>query len=239
MDQDEERKEISKWASILDDVGHLIDRSIARARNLEGTTHDPRIIAIFLLRRLRGHRNAFATLTNADLHLDAEIILRSSIETAICLGNLSNRGEAFIEDLRSDAARTIKGQIPIWFDVSRELGQEAADGLDLLFGPTRADGGKHVFFEWSTLATQAALPELYRWYKHLSGTSVHVTGVSVFINDYPDHRVDELKSIRRVHGLSMMCGAGVIGCRAFLKTLGYDDLDADAADIMGRMAEVG
>lgn len=239
MKQDEEERRLGEWAPILNDIGDLIDRAIARADNMQGTTHDPRIISIFLLRRLRGHRNAFATLTNGQLHLDAEIIVRAAIETAICLGNLDKRGEAFVEDLRSDAARTIKGQIPIWSDVDSELGREAADGLDLLFGATRSDGGKHKSFEWSTLATQAVLPELYRWYKHLSGTSVHVTGVSVFMNDYPDQRVDELRQLRRVHAMGMICGAAVIGCRAHLNTLAHYDLDADAADIMVRMAGVG
>lgn len=239
MTEQEEREQLAAWGPVLDDIGALIDGAMARSNNTEGMTHDPKIVSIFLMRRLRGHRNAFATLTNANLHLDAEIVLRAAIEVAIYLGNLNARREAFVEDLRSDAARTLKGQLPLWFDTDPEFSEEAADGFNLLFGATRADGGKHTPFKWSSLAAQAAMPELYRWYKHLSGTSVHVTGLSVFMNDYLDDRVMELRRLRRVQGLALICGAAVIGSRANLAIMGYDDLDAGAADLMVRMAAVG
>jgi hypothetical protein len=238
MTQDEEREKLLAWEPILDDLGDLIARTLAQSTGMFGETHDPSIVSFFLLRRLRGHRDAFATLINAGQYLDSEIIVRAAVETAICLVNLNVRREAFITDLRSDAARTVKGQVPIWYDSDPELGEEARAGIDTLFGATRADGTKHTGFAWERLANEAAVPQLYRWYKHLSGTSAHVTGVSIFLNDFPVEEIEQLRRMRRtIIAMPMMCGAAVIGGRAHANTLGYIDLEAEAEEIMVRMSK--
>lgn len=209
---------------------------MARTAGLYGKTDDPRILSYLLMRRLSGHRNAFSALTNSTLHIDAEIILRAAIETTICLRNLNVRGVAFYDDLKSDAARTVKGQIPIWFESDTSLGEHAKANMGTLFGAKRADGRTHTAFDWSSLAADGGIPDLYRWYKHLSGTAAHVTGLSIYDDDAMGEASIKLRKMRQDQSLRMMCGVAIIGSRAHMNTLEFVELDVEAASIMNRMA---
>jgi hypothetical protein len=243
VDENEENIAIKTWSPILDDIGKLIEQGWTRSLDEVGSSDDPRMVSAQLFKRLKDHRDAFVVLLDARLYRDSEIIVRSAIEAAICLLNLNKRGKEFIADLRSDAANTLKGQIPIWFDGDPALGQASASGLESTFGAKRPDGSKHDRFRFDGLADQAAAPELYRWYKHLSGTSVHVTGISVFMDtavlDDPeaDGKLSALRRLGRVHALGMISGAALLGCRAHADTLGYSDLLPHADELMARLAD--
>lgn len=245
MTDRKEQEAYAAWGPILDDLAQLMTEAWDRSRMEIGLQRDPRMVSVQLFKRLRDHRNAFVMLFNARLTTDAEIICRSAIEVAICLVNLNTRGAAFVDNLRSDAANTVRGQLPIWNDDDPEFGDEARNDFDLLFGTTRKDGSKHARFEWKSLAEQAASPELYRWYKHLSGTAAHVTGISIFMDtiliDEPGSNANQIKfrRLRRTNALSMMCGAAQVGCRSHANSLGYVDIEAKAAAIMARMDEAG
>jgi hypothetical protein len=198
---------------------------------------DPKIVSIQLFRRLKGHRDAFVTLINSRLFLDSEIVTRAAVETAICLVNLEGRRDAFIADLRSDASKTLKGQFPIWFggDPSEEC--DANISLASLFGEKRSDGSPHNQLRFKAMANDAAVPDLYDWYKYLSGTSVHVTGVSLFVDVLPE-RADEIKRMRRVQMRGIMCGALLYGCRAEASLLGLNGFDREFDELAIRMSDV-
>lgn len=238
MDVAEEQSKLASWDAILDDLGCMVDRIWSECVGREGYTHDPMIVSIQLFRRLKGHRNAFVTLANSDLLLDSEIIVRAALEAAICLVNLEKRRSSFIDDLRSDAATTIKGQLPIWFGSDPEDEAEAKDGLAMLFGKRRKDGASHEQFRMKQMAKDASIPDLYSWYKYLSGTSVHVTGISLFLDILPE-QAQEMRRMRKVHTRGMICGATFYGCRAEAKMLGIPGVDGELEAIAHRMADAG
>jgi hypothetical protein len=245
MSRDGKTDFIVEWGAILNDLGKLLHDAKGRSLQLRARSDDPRMISTQLFMRLVGHANAFAALFNHNLTLDAEIICRSAIEVAICMENLNQRGAAFVSDLRSDAAHTMKGQMPIWFSDDSTSEEDHATELRELFGVARADGKKHTRLAWQALADGAAMPQLYRWYRHLSATAAHVTGISVIQNVVPlespgaEDQMVAWRRLRQLTALGMMCGASHFGCRAHAQTLGYTDLVAALDPIMVRMAALG
>lgn len=244
MNDHEYRKRSSEWVKILNDLGDLIDRSWKLSRQEIGTTTDPRMVSIQIFRRLKGHRNAFALLFNDNLNIDADIACRSAIEASICLINLNSRREDFVRDLRSDAAFTINGQIQIWFELGSDDQKKASEEMPKIFGARRDDGEKHTPLRWKSLADQAGLPELYRWYKNLSGGSVHVTGLSLTMDTLPlgvdglESKVQDIRYIREINSLAMACGAAQIGCSAHANTLGYEEIEQESDAILIRMGKI-
>ncbi|MET3665102.1 hypothetical protein [Caulobacter sp. 1776] len=238
MDEAEEVSKLAAWNVILDDFDTLAARIWSQCVGQEGYTLDPKMVSIQMFRRLRGHRDAFATLVNARLFLDSEIVTRAALETAICLLNLERRRDAFIVDLRSDASKTLKRQFPIWFGDDPDDERDANDGLTSLFGARRADGSPHDQLRFKVMAKDAAVPDLYDWYTYLSGTSVHVTGVSLFVDVVPEH-ADQLRRMRRVQMRGFMCSALFYGCRAEASMLGLSGFDADFEALAVRMSDVG
>jgi hypothetical protein len=243
MSKSNDRNEFDgEWGKLLNELGALADRIGARSLMTIGKAGDPRMVSIRLFKRSKDHRNAFALLWNARLLSDSEIILRSAIETAICLANLQVRPEGFLSDLRSDAARTIQGQSDIWGSIDSDLGRQAKNTARNLFGQFRDDGKKHEFFSWKKLAEDAGVPDLYDWHKSLSGTSAHVTGLSINNDVQPvesesgQAMSEELQSLRRGMALRRSCGVAQISYRAHCTTMAYADLEVETLQILDRMS---
>jgi hypothetical protein len=239
-----EHKLTGDWVKVCDEAGQLYVELACRTEAWVGLSNDPKTIAVLLFKRAHGHHKAFSLLWCERLFLDADNALRSALEAAICLANLAVRRDAFVEDLRSDAAKTTRGQVPIWFEADPELGKEASLGLAEIFGSVRSDGQKHDKLEMKVLAADAALPQLYHAYKHLSGTSVHITGLSILTSiesvDDEEHveRLDLLRRMGRFQALTGLCGASVICCEAFARIHEFTDLAAVAHALMKRMSDL-
>lgn len=150
-----------------------------KSSKIEGFNTDPKMVSIMLYRRLWSHHRAFALLYNAHLNTDADNALRNSIEAAICIAANFRQPDGLWHQLKSDAIKTLVGQINIFKEFGwKELEQHAeAHRRELVKG--LPDGQKGEQLKMDKLATAGEVPELYRWYRQLSGTSTHVSGLSI------------------------------------------------------------
>jgi len=245
IDEGQERRVLTEWAALTNEVRRLCVDLNAATKDRVGLTTDPAIYSLILFKRALGHIHAFSLLFNDKLYLDADGCARNAVEVAICLANLAARRTAFIDDLRSDAAATTKGQIPIWHDADPALARDATDSMQKIFGDRRDDGTKHPKLSLSDLADGASLSRLYTWYKHYSGTRVHVTGLSVLADivalddDEHEQTLDTYRRLNRVMALATIGGASVISCEAHANIHGADELRDRAAGLMRQMSELG
>lgn len=245
IDDARERRVLSEWCALTNDVQGLCVDLWDRTSDWTGLHTDPAAFSLVLFKRAYGHIRAFNLLYNAKFFRDADGCARNAVEVAICLANLSARREAFVDDMRSDAAVTTKGQIPIWSEGDAAFGREASAEMVRVFGERRRDGGKHEKLDLKTIADGAGLPQLYRWHRHFSGTRVHVTGLSVLADfasvddaEY-EQRLDTYERLRRIDALATAGGATVISCEAHASVHGIDDLNGRAIELMRRMSQLG
>ncbi|PIB92740.1 DUF5677 domain-containing protein [Caulobacter sp. FWC2] len=157
---------LAEIAEIGNDLGEA-------SLNVQGVADDPAVISTALFWRATSHFRAFTVLWQADQILECEIILRSSIEVAICLANLDARRGDFIADLTNDVSATMNGQVRMMrkaqFGFSEIIAAEWARELE--------STGKRLDLE--VLARQADVADLYTYHRVLSGVAVHITGVSI------------------------------------------------------------
>lgn len=134
---------------------------------------DPKAMSLALYWRAWSNFRAFTMLWKEDLILEAEIIARSTIETAICLANLAARRQAFLDDLAADMSHTIGGQVKMMrraqYDFSEEIATTWAAEL----------ATKGVRLDLEKLANEGDVKELYTYHRVLSAMSVHITGMSI------------------------------------------------------------
>ncbi|THD78000.1 MAG: hypothetical protein E7812_12480 [Phenylobacterium sp.] len=245
IDEARENRVLTDWCALTNDVQGLCVDLWDRTSSWTGLNTDPAAFSMMLFKRAYGHIRAFSLLYNAKFFRDADGCARSAVEVAICLANLAARREAFVEEMRSDAAVTTKGQIPIWSGGDAAFGREASAEMARVFGERRKDGGKHEKLDMKAVADGAGLPQLYRWYRHFSGTRVHVTGLSILADavavgdEEHEQRIDTYARLRRIDALATAGGATVISCEAHSKVHGIDDLHDRAAELMRRMSTLG
>lgn len=151
-----------------------IGNSLGQAStNVVATGDDPKFLSLALFWRAWNHFHAFTMLWKAELYIDAEIILRSTIETAICLANLNARRMDFTSDLMADLSHTMGGQVKMLrraqFDFSEEVAEQWAEELKT----------KGARMDLETLAKDGHVDNLYAFHRLLSAYSVHITGMSV------------------------------------------------------------
>jgi len=133
----------------------------------------PTAMAMTLYARSWSHFRAFTILYKEGLILEAEMILRGSIEVAICLANLEKRGKEFLADLDADLSDTMVGQLKMM----QKFGLGFADQIANEWANEIAANGKRLNFE--KLAGQTNVGDLYVFHRVLSGTASHITGISV------------------------------------------------------------
>lgn len=240
--RDQPSDSLSGWVQIYADLGALCARMWEHSTTLSGLSNDPKMVSIQIFKRVYGHARAFSLLWNNRLNLDADIVLRSALEAAICLANLEARRSEFVADLRSDAASTTKGQIPFWFERDARAAADARSQSDELFGRRGASGQQHARLDWKSLATGAGLPDLYAFYRHLSGTRAHITGLSMISDtvvvgvDGYEEQVLSLQRLQRENALRMMCGALQISCNRHAVLIDVQYFVDEALTLMDRMA---
>lgn len=207
---------------LTDDL-HGIGRKLWEiTAQLKGMPFDPRMVSAQLYQRGWSNARSIDLLLNQKFTTEAEIVLRSAIEVAICLANLKVRPSHFIEDLKSDTASTVAGQATIWGKVDSELGS-AAKNTDM-FG-VRLDGRPHKRFSLEKMANEAGRPHLYDAHRHLSGTAAHVTGVSLIMGvEFADdgEPFPPLLEIRRYNVLEMAMDALQTTIEAHASIIGAD-----------------
>ncbi len=166
----------ASYAKFVDALKELTDigNSLGRATTeIEIEPHHPMVLSMTLYTRAWTNFRGVQLLWKSGLTLEAEIILRSLIETAICLANLDLRRDDFIKELAEDASSTMHGQINMMRKAKYGFAEVVArDYQDWL-------ATKGVRLDLERLAEQAKVPDLYSYHRVLSGVAVHISGVSV------------------------------------------------------------
>ncbi len=153
------------------------------ARQLEGLNTDPKMVSVTLYQRLSNNHRAFGLLWLESLSMEADMVLRSAAETAICLAALKSSGNDFVDLLRSDAAVTMLSQVNLLRVAGdTELADRGEKEFHRLFGQRRPNGQRHRKLDWQELANTAGVSWLYAEHRSLSGTASHVTGLSLILD---------------------------------------------------------
>lgn len=215
------------YSRALNQLSPLIGDGCVRSTGLHLRATDPKVVAVWLAHRLRGHLQAFAVLLNAQLIRDAEGVERAALEAAICLEGLRAAPEDFMKDLRKDASSTLRGQISIWRELDAGLAADAEKHRASLSGAE-----KPARLSLHDLADGAANPMLYTRYKHLSANSVHVTGLSLTSDGADIFGLEKIAPIRRRDTIAWMTHAAFSGGIAFAAIMSFDDLRDAMSDVM-------
>jgi hypothetical protein len=88
---------------------------------MEAQSDDPILYSVMLFLRLRTNLRGYMLLWHDGSYLNADILLRSMVECTICLAAISAMGAGFIEQLRADAASSVK-RLPIGTPCGRRIG---------------------------------------------------------------------------------------------------------------------
>lgn len=200
---------LREWAALANDQQKVGARLWTATQGWQGLNTDPRLFSCQLYHRLWAHTRAFNVLFSNKLNDDAEIIVRSAIEVAICFASLKAKPAEFVTAIREDAAFTTEGQIPLWTRADAELGAEAAATIALVFGPP-ANGKKYQKLDFPALAKGAGVAKLHDWHKHLSATAVHVTGLSI-MKSVEAAGQSEWTATRKGFSIGMSCAAFQLG----------------------------
>lgn len=215
---------LREWATLANDQQKVGAKLWEITKGWQGLNSDPRLFSCQLFYRLWSHIRAFNVLFSNRLTDDGEIILRSAVEVAICFASLKADPQGFVRAIRDDAASTTMGQVPLWTRADPQLGADATANVGVVFGPP-VDGKKHRALNFRTLADDAGVERLHDWHKHLSGTAVHVTGLSL-MKSVDDELQAEWQSLRRGFSLGMSCAVFQLGMTvhsAFIEARGIGD----------------
>lgn len=168
------------WVSLANELMPAAARLWGRAKLMRGQALDVPMLSAKLYGRAWSNFRAFCLLQNNHFSVESQIVLRSCVEATICLANLAKRGEAFVDDLRSDAAATLRGAQGILRSMGAEEDARVIEEHNRnIFGARREDGARHATLNMEALATEADAPHLYRTYRRISGLTAHVTGASI------------------------------------------------------------
>jgi hypothetical protein len=227
----------SSEMAIFDDITELAKCALAASSSIDGSISDPKVVSTALFRRLIGHHVGFEVLWKQGLQLEADIILRSGIEAAICLAANAKLPELFSQLLRSDAAYTLQSQIKMYRnDNDMEAVRQAESVLRDLQNDQKA-----AALNWRALATQGDVARFYDWYKNLSGVSSHVSGVSI-MKDIQNRKVADAQELLRQHGQKMhymMMGIATLRGSIFhARTINEPELLERSAAIAERLDKV-
>ncbi len=125
---------------------------------IEGLSTDPRMFSAMLFQRLWSNHRGFTVLWNEHRFLEADIILRSGIETAICIAANFRLRDDFVMLMRQDAAHTIAGQIKIRRREGDTEGVREAEAMLHMFRDQLPEGKKPAKLQWDSLADAGQWP---------------------------------------------------------------------------------
>ena len=224
---------------ICDEISNLGADTWTATLAVEGLNTDPMMSSVMIYRRLWSNHRGFLVLWKANLLLEASIVLRSGLEAAICLAALPALGGDFIALMKKDAAYTVqRQQRKLLEDGDEAAAQEAGAHVDLLLS-LLPEGTKPACLNFKTLAETGGVPQLYSAHRLLSGTSSHVTGLSVLqglVSDDASMALqNELTGLTRRMHLMYMAGATLHGIALHCQMIGALELLERANDLIGRM----
>ncbi len=231
----------SEELALFNEATALAERLWEKTKQVSGLNSDPKMFSCALFKRLHSNHRGFIALYNKDYLLEAEIILRSGIEAAICIAANQRMGSAFVELMKQDAAATVLGQIKAARD--NDAGNMVRDG-EAMFRMLKAKidpAKKPAKLDWKSLADEGHVPQLYGFHRNLSGVSSHVTGLSIlrsFGGDGLSDRNEELTALGRRMRPMMMVGATLQGSMIHGAMLDDAALVADALVLTKRLSEL-
>lgn len=197
-------------AKLYDAITALAQTLANFSNGLEGLNTDPRMFSAMLFQRLWSNHRGFTVLWNERRFLEADIILRSGIETAICIAANFRLKDEFVNLMRLDAAHTIMGQIKIRRREGDIEGEREAQAMLRTFQDKLPEGKKPAKLDWANLADAGQVSQLYDFHRHLSGVSAHVTGFSILqqvSGDGLEVPWTETQALQKQRHLMMMAGA--------------------------------
>lgn len=205
-----------------------------------GLNTDPKMFSIMLFKRLWSNHRGYTLLHNNSLFLEADIVLRSGLEAAICIAANFHLRDAFVVLMRRDVAFTLQGQIKVHreggaTDLVRD-GEARLRELQASLPP----GTKPAKLDWSALAQQGHVQRLYGFHRTLSGVSSHVTGMSVLngVVDADGGGMDEqarYRSLSKKAHLMMMAGATLQGAHMHAQMIENATLAREAQELVDRL----
>jgi len=215
----------------------------AKSEKVTGLFTDREMLSVLIYRRLWSNHRGFVHLWRNALPTEADIILLSGLEAAICIAANRTLGSDFGTMLRQNAAFTVMDQIRM-HQGNDDAGQ-VAESEEVLRGLTAGlpKGVKPAKLDYMTLAREGGVPQLYEWHRQISGVSSHVTGVSI-IYGVTDETEKVSKMQARWREMSnrmrpmMMCSATLTGSlhhAEVIESAGH--LDA-ARELANRMNEI-
>lgn len=200
--------------ALFDEITEIAEAVWDKSKVIAGTIFDPKFVAVVLFRRLRSHHQAYAVLWKHECCIESEIIVRSAIETTICIAANFRMGDEFPRLMRRDAAKTLEGQIKLYRDAGNADIVKSSEAALRFLQAGFAEGEKAAFLDWKTLAEVGQTPQLYDFHKMLSGLSSHVTGLSLIRgigDDETEALQDELIGLSKRNYFNMMAGATLQG----------------------------
>jgi hypothetical protein len=178
---------MSKFEDVFVVAQKLMDVSIQTIgdTHLEVSTvswaSDPKIIALALLCRTISNFKGVGVLINAELLVEASILLRNCYENLIYIGALYTDSEGFVKSLKEDeaASRQQRGNFILTRSKNKgiELGFES--GLQEHMDKLEANYPKARMMSPKQLAKGTEISDAYIYYSHLSGNFAHVSASSL------------------------------------------------------------
>lgn len=214
MAEEIEIKPTAEEKALFDDISGLANDLWIKSKLISGLSTDPAMFSIMLFKRLWSNHRGYAHLWTEQFQLESDIILRSALESAICLAANLYLREKFVLLMKGDAAFTLQSQIKSHRDAGDA---NMVRGTEEALRPLLASlpvGVKAAKLDWKSLAATGKVPMLYSWHRMLSGVSSHVTGLSILTGisgEGFDDRQAELKNLTRKMHLMMMAGATLQG----------------------------
>lgn len=164
----------NEFLAALMDFGRDLSRYSNTLAEQVGT---PRAVSLMLYQRLWSNFRAFDALWSAGCMLEAQIIIRTAIEAAICLAANEKLQGDFYAMLLGDLAATLKKMVKLWRSIDApDLVSKYEARLRSL--PAGTPDQPSAFI-WEALAKATGNQLLYDRHRFLSATSAHVTGISL------------------------------------------------------------
>jgi len=209
--------------------------------NIDGKPNDPKMFSVMLFHRLFSNHKAYTLLANAECNLEASIVLRSGVETAICLAAIRNMGDDFVTLLLHDAVSTLQGQISSQRAAGFNEGIAESEMELRRLQSKLPKGVKSKRLDWACLAKNNGAHNLYVMYKMLSGQSSHVTGFSVF-REVTNDAMDDVKSamLHQENNLHTMMMAGITlqGARIHAAMIGASAIEHRSLALLAQMNDL-
>ena len=226
--------------TIYNEISHLGESLWSASKEVVALNSDPKMFSIMLFKRLWSNHRGYTILHNNALSLEADIILRSGLEAAICIAANYQLRDDFVNLMRRDVAFTLKGQIKVHRNAGAyDLVKDGEAELRRLVAGF-PEGIKPARLDWKLLADRGQVSHLYDFHRMLSGVSSHVTGMSVLkgivgADGDGSGAQDELRILsKRIH-LMMMAGATLQGSMLHAAMIDNEQHYQSAKRLVGRM----